>query len=64
MAIIATLIGGIIGFASFLTAMVGFDAAFSTALAIYAGSGLAVTALIIGATLFPTRTEASDVQTA
>lgn len=68
MAIIATLIGGVIGFASFLIALLGFDATFATACIVYAMSGFIVTAVIIASALFPVRVpvgaDEQDAQTA
>lgn len=60
MAIIATLLGGIIGFASFLIALLAFDAGFLVACAIYIMSGFSTTALIIITALIPTRADDAD----
>ncbi len=63
MAIIATLIGGIFGFAGFLTATLAFDATFATACMIYLASGLTITAMIIAAAFIPIRKDRPEAQT-
>jgi hypothetical protein len=64
MAIIATLIGGIFGFASFLTALLAFDATFLTASTVYMLSGFAITAVLIIIGMIPTRTPDPEKQNA
>jgi membrane protein implicated in regulation of membrane protease activity len=51
MAIIATLIGGVTGFFSFLCALVVFDFSFLQALALYVGVGTSLTLSLILAAL-------------
>ena len=63
MAIIATLFGGIIGFVSFATAMLAFDASFLTACGVYMMSGFATTAAIICTAMIPARDPQTDPQT-
>ncbi len=55
MAIIATLFGGIIGFVSFLTALLIFGTSFLAACGIYMAFGFATTVCVIAFTLIPTR---------
>ncbi len=64
MAIIATLFGGIIGFVSFLTALLAFDATFLAACGIYMASGLITTACMIAFVLIPVRADKPDQQNA
>lgn len=64
MAIIATLLGGIIGFFSFIIAMVFFDASFVAACGVYMIAALTTTAVTIALALVPTREEDADTDTA
>jgi hypothetical protein len=57
MAIIATLIGGIIGFASFVISMLFFDASFLAACGIYLAAGMTASLGLITLTLIPTRAD-------
>ena len=63
MAIIVTLFGGIIGFVSFLTAMLVFDASFLAACGIYMAFGFGTTVCVITLTLIPTRADRPEAQT-
>lgn len=51
MAIISTLIGGVCGFITFLTALIFFNVGFLSALGLYALVGLGLTGLLITAAL-------------
>ncbi|MGC1497150.1 MAG: hypothetical protein WA790_15165 [Sulfitobacter sp.] len=64
MAIIATLFGGIIGFISFLTALLAFDTTFLAACGIYIASGLIATTCMIAFAMIPMREEDPEQQTA
>lgn len=64
MAIIATLFGGIIGFISFLTSLIAFDATFLVACGIYVATGFTATACMIVLAMLPMREEDPEQQTA
>ena len=64
MAIIATLFGGIIGFFSFLIALIAFDATFLAACGVYVATGFAATLCMIVLCLLPMREEDPEQQSA
>ncbi|MCY4179796.1 MAG: hypothetical protein OXC60_04855 [Litoreibacter sp.] len=53
MALAAIIIGGLVGFGNFVIALTYFQLGFLTALAIYSGSGLVITAFILGMASLP-----------
>ncbi|AXI43450.1 hypothetical protein [Sulfitobacter sp. SK011] len=57
MAIIGVLLGGIIGFTSFLISLLAFDASFASACAVYMVSGCATAALVIIIAMIPDRAQ-------
>jgi len=64
MAIIATLLGGIIGFISFIIAMLFFDASFLSACGVYMIAAFTTTASAIALAMVPTREEDTDTEAA
>ncbi|MEM6408429.1 MAG: hypothetical protein AAF700_08430 [Pseudomonadota bacterium] len=53
MALVAILVGGLVGFGNFVIALTFFQTGFLTALAIYSGSGLAITVFILLMASYP-----------
>ena len=51
MAVLTVVLGGLIGFVSFIVALVAFDASFLQALGLYMGTGFAFTGLGIASML-------------
>lgn len=64
MAMISVLLGGVVGFISFLTGLIAFDLSVLSALALYLGVGCAFVVLGFVIHQWPTTREDTDAQTA